>query len=248
MGHDFFFYYSLWAVRYVILSGGAFLLFWVLFKNVLKKRRIQDKVNSRQDYLREIASSLFTFVFFGIEAVIILETPFKNYTQVYDNFNEYGAAYFIFSIFAALVFHDTYFYWMHRAVHHPKLFKKIHLTHHKSTNPSPWASFAFHPWEAILEAFVVFPIVLLMPIHPYALLLFLVLGQIYNVYGHLGYEIYPKWFVESRIGRWFNTSLNHNMHHQFFKGNYGLYFRFWDEWMGTTHPQYDERMKKLQAG
>jgi sterol desaturase/sphingolipid hydroxylase (fatty acid hydroxylase superfamily) len=247
MGHDFFFYYLLWVVRYTVISGAAFLVFYVLFTQAFARRRIQEKGNTRADYFREIVTSLITFIFFGIAAVIILETPFKNYTQVYDNIGDYGAAYFIFSVFISLVFHDTYFYWLHRFFHHPKVFKTVHLTHHKSTNPSPWASFAFHPWEAILEAAVVFPIVLLIPIHPLALLAFLVLGQIYNVYGHLGYEIYPQWFVESKIGKWVNTSLNHNMHHQFFKGNYGLYFRFWDEWMGTTHPQYNERMQKLQG-
>ncbi|MES2766970.1 MAG: sterol desaturase family protein [Bacteroidota bacterium] len=245
MGHGFFFYYALWAVRYALISGGAFLLFYVIFTQAFVHRRIQNKIPSRQDYLREIGSSLVTFIFFGIAAVIILETPFKNYTQVYDNISDHGIAYFIFSIVISLIFHDTYFYWLHRFFHHPKVFKTVHLLHHKSTNPSPWASFAFHPLEAILEAAVVFPIVLLIPIHPLALLGFLVLGQIYNVYGHLGFELYPRWFVQHPVGRWINTSLNHNMHHQFFKGNYGLYFRFWDEWMGTTHPQYDERVEKL---
>ena len=28
--------------------------------------------------------------------------------------------------------------------------------------------------------------------------------------------------------KWLNTSTFHNHHHQFFKGNYGLYFIFWD--------------------
>jgi sterol desaturase/sphingolipid hydroxylase (fatty acid hydroxylase superfamily) len=68
---------------------------------------------------------------------------------------------------------------------------------------------------------------------------------VYNVYGHLGYEIYPRWLVNSRLGRWLNTSTNHNMHHQYFKGNYGLYFRFWDEAFGTTHPQYAQKLAAL---
>ena len=31
----------------------------------------------------------------------------------------------------------------------------------------------------------------------------------------------------------------HNQHHQFFDGNYGLYFTFWDRMMGTLRADYD---------
>ena len=36
------------------------------------------------------------------------------------------------------------------------------------------------------------------------------------------------------------------MHHRYFEGNYGLYFRWWDIWMGTTHPRYDETLQEVQ--
>ncbi|PIQ21768.1 MAG: hypothetical protein COW65_07160 [Cytophagales bacterium CG18_big_fil_WC_8_21_14_2_50_42_9] len=130
-------------------------------------------------------------------------------------------------------------------MHHPKLFKAFHLLHHRSTNPSPWAAFAFSPLEAVVEGSIIFVIALLIPIHPLAILAFLLFMTIYNVYGHLGYEIYPQWVVNSPVGKWLNTSTNHNMHHQYFKGNYGLYFRFWDELFRTTHPHYDATLAKL---
>jgi lathosterol oxidase len=31
------------------------------------------------------------------------------------------------------------------------------------------------------------------------------------------------------------------MHHQYFRGNYGLYFNIWDRMMGTNHPDYEKR-------
>jgi len=64
---------------------------------------------------------------------------------------------------------------------------------------------------------------------------------------HLGYELYPTGFSKSRSGRWINTSVNHNFHHQFFKGNYGLYFLWWDRWMGTLRPDYDQRFDEIKA-
>ncbi len=67
----------------------------------------------------------------------------------------------------------------------------------------------------------------------------------YNVYGHLGYELYPRGFNTGRVGRWINTSTNHNQHHQYFRGNYGLYFTFWDRMMGTIRKDYDERFEQV---
>jgi sterol desaturase/sphingolipid hydroxylase (fatty acid hydroxylase superfamily) len=34
------------------------------------------------------------------------------------------------------------------------------------------------------------------------------------------------------------TTTHHDMHHQQFNGNYGLYFTWWDRWMGTEFPEY----------
>ena len=35
------------------------------------------------------------------------------------------------------------------------------------------------------------------------------------------------------------------MHHQYFKGNYGLYFTWWDRVMKTMHRDYDERFEQV---
>jgi len=146
-----------------------------------------------------------------------------------------------------LLIHDTYFYWTHRLMHHPSVFKYFHKVHHLSTNPSPWAAFAFHPLEAIVEAGIIVVIAFIMPVHPLAIALFLLIMMVYNVYGHLGYELYPKGFTKTRIGKWINTSINHNQHHQYFKGNYGLYFLWWDRWMGTLRMDYDQEFEAVKT-
>jgi sterol desaturase/sphingolipid hydroxylase (fatty acid hydroxylase superfamily) len=70
---------------------------------------------------------------------------------------------------------------------------------------------------------------------------------VYNIYGHLGWELYPKNFHKTQIGRWINTSVCHNQHHQYFKGNYSLYFLFWDRWMGTLREDYDAQYEKVKS-
>lgn len=243
--NQFWFFYVLTAARYVVVAGLAFILFYVVFARQLSRFKIQKLFPKRNDYLREVGYSFLTFFIFAFVGVVIASKAVLPHTQIYARIGDYGWGYWWLSVVLALLIHDTYFYWTHRLMHHPKLFRLFHLTHHRSVNPSPWASFAFSPLEAIVEAGVLLVIVFVIPIHTSAILFFLFLMTVYNVYGHLGYEIYPSWLVNSRAGKWLNTSTNHNMHHKFFKGNYGLYLRFWDGVLGTTHPAYDATLEKL---
>jgi hypothetical protein len=48
-------------------------------------------------------------------------------------------------------------------LHHNWFYKKAHRVHHLSTNPSPFASQAFHPIEACFELFWIIPIVFIIP-------------------------------------------------------------------------------------
>jgi sterol desaturase/sphingolipid hydroxylase (fatty acid hydroxylase superfamily) len=176
----------------------------------------------------------------------ILHVPVvATHTTLYTRIADYGWVYFVLAFPLMFLLHDTYFYWTHRAMHHKKLFRVMHLVHHKSVNPSPWAAYAFHPLEAVVEAGIFVVFLFTLPVHPLHLLLFFFFMIVYNVYGHLGYELYPPGFSRHWIGKWINTSVNHNQHHQYFKGNYGLYFTFWDRIMGTIRADYDKRFEEV---
>lgn len=231
---------SLNLLRYFGVAGFAFLIFYVIFKSRWSYWKIQQTFPKPNDYWREIIFSLITVIIFMIVAVIIFASPLRNYTLQYESIDVYGMGYWWLSIFLMILLHDTYFYWMHRMMHHPKIFKWVHRTHHQSTNPSPWAAYSFHPIEAFVEASIIFPIAFIIPFHRTALLAFLLFMIVYNVYGHLGYELYPKGFNKHWLGKWINTSVNHNQHHKQFTGNYGLYFLFWDRIMGTIRSDYDD--------
>ncbi len=231
------------AVRYLVFAAAAFLPVHFM-KDRLAWRKIQDRFPKPEDYKREVSYSFGTFVIFGLTGVLI--HLIKEHTLIYRDLSAYPLWWFFLSIPLALVVHDTYFYWTHRLMHHPRLFKIMHLVHHKSTNPTPWASFAFHPLESVVESSIILVLIFLMPMHPLAILAFLLIMTAENVMGHLGYEFYPRWLTQSFIGKWLNTSTNHNIHHRYFEGNYGLYFRWWDVWMGTTHVKYDSTLEAIQ--
>ncbi|MCC5815272.1 MAG: sterol desaturase family protein [Leptospira sp.] len=234
------------GLRYVVMAGTAFLIFWKFLYNRLHHRWIQqDRVPEKKKILHEIKYSLLTMVIFGMVGIWIYFMKTQGWTQIYTDFHEYGWGYFLLSLVGIILLHDAYFYWTHRAMHHPKLFKHMHLTHHIPTNPSPWAAFAFHPYEAVVEAGIVPLAVLLFPLHTYTIVAFLFYMTFLNVLGHLGFEMFPKRFLDNVVLRYHNTTTHHNMHHRYFHCNYGLYFNWWDRWMGTNHVNYKERFDEV---
>jgi len=219
-------------IRYFLIAGGTYLLFYLLLPRFLKLSKIQDKFPKMSAVASEIGHSMLTVVIFSFMATLILFI-LPEHTLIYEKIGDYGWTYYILSFPLMFLIHDTYFYWLHRKMHLPTIFRLVHRVHHKSTNPTPFASYSFHYLEGILEATILPIIAFILPVQGEALILFLLMQFLYNVYGHLGYELYPKWVLRSWIGKWLNTSTIHNAHHKDFEGNYGLYFLFWDRWMGT---------------
>ena len=125
-------------LRYFLLAGIPFLIFYKLFPAVFSKNKIQAQLAKQKDFIREILHSIQTSVIIAAVAILIIKTPLKEFTLYYEDLSAYPSWWIPISMFLMLVLHDTYFYWMHRWVHHPKVYRRVHLLHHKSVNPSPW--------------------------------------------------------------------------------------------------------------
>jgi lathosterol oxidase len=236
------------SLRYFIIATLAWLIWYVWRRNHITFKKIQLKFPSNKDYQREILFSMITIFIFSLVPTSMLLTSIRQYTQFYIYPGNYSihTLYFWLAFPIMFILHDTYFYFTHRLMHHPKLFKAFHLLHHKSTNPSPFVAFAFHPLEAIVEAGIFVILLLIMPLCKWHLFGFFLVQMVYNVYGHLGWEVYPKKFNKNWFGKWINTSVNHNQHHHYFKGNYGLYFLWWDRLFGTIRADYDEAYEEVK--
>lgn len=238
--------FSITLIRYLVLAGVPFLLFYILLSTSTGKYKIQKRTATRKDFFREILHSSSSSLVFAVISAIILFTPLKSYTLLYNDFNDFPLWWIPVSLVVSLVIHDTYFYWMHRMMHHKKIFRFTHKVHHQSTNPSPWTSYSFHILEAVAEGGILLVLAFTLPMHPDVLILFTVVSLIINVYGHLGYEIMPKGLRNSFIFEIINTSVYHNLHHSKFHGNYSLYFRWWDKLMKTENPDYVKEYDRIQ--
>ena len=233
--------------RYAVMCIVCYLIFYTWKRRLWLYRKIQQKFPQPSDYQREIGYSALTSIIFGVVSWLWLGTSLRQYTQFYTDIQQYGVAWLMLSIPLTLLVHDAYFYWLHRWMHQPKWYRLIHLTHHKSVNPSPWAAYAFHPIEALLEAGIVPVLLIIMPLHPVSFFGFITLMLLFNVYGHLGYELFSRKTYEHPIGRWLNSSVHHNLHHEKFNGNFGLYFTIWDRLCGTLREDSLDKIDEVHA-
>lgn len=241
------FSFGLLTARYLIFAGIAFLIFYVLKRRKWLFMKIQQKYPENKQILTEIKYSMLSFLVLASTSVFFRWLSINHIValKIYRNFAEHSVAYYLFTTAFIIVFHDTYFYWVHRLMHHPLLYKRVHEVHHLSKDPTPWAAFAFHPFEALIEIGFVPLLIFTIPLH-WTSLLFLSLWQItFNVMGHLGYETFPRDFITNPFFKWFNTSTNHNMHHKYVSCNYGLYFNVWDALMNTNHKKYHETFQEV---
>lgn len=233
--------------RYAVISLLLFSLFYVWKRRDWLRLKIQQRFPQNADYWREIGFSALTSVIFGWVVWLCLGTSFREYTQYYRDIQQHPIGWLVASVPLTLLVHDTYFYWIHRLMHSPAIYRRVHLTHHKSVNPSPWAAYAFHPVEAILEAGIIPILLVIMPLHPISFFSFVTLMLWFNIYGHLGYELYSKKIYQHPIGQWINTSIYHNLHHEKFHGNYGLYFTFWDRLCGTLRMDSQAKVEEVHG-
>lgn len=235
------------AIRYAFLAGVAWVLGYVFFKRRWFHRKIIARLPQSTEVWREVRYSALSVLIFGLTAAATVGAARHGWTQMYWRIDTRGWAWFWVSIVLAIFLHDTYFYWTHRLMHSPRLFRWFHRTHHLSHNPTPWAAYAFDPLEAVVQAGILPLAMTVMPMHPLAFALFMGWQIVFNIIGHTGYEFNRRWLMDSWLGHFFNTPTNHIMHHEKMRGNYGLYFNFWDRLMRTNHADYEARFREVTS-
>lgn len=214
------------AMRYLLTSGG---FAWL----TSHKRPGHHDALGRQ-IRREIGWSLASAAIYGVPAgVVAWGWQEHGWTRIYTNWAAFPLWYPPLSVLAYLVAHDAWFYWTHRWMHRPAPFRIAHAVHHASRPPTAWAAMSFHPLEALTGAVVIPALVFLIPIHVAMLSLVLAIMTIMGVTNHMGWEMFPRSLVHSRLGGWLITASHHQRHHEHYLCNYGLYFRLWDRLCGT---------------
>ena len=224
--------------RYVILNGLFHIYFYVWKRKEWELRKL-NKVNySKKQFKTELGWSVMSALIFSIAGVIVTLLWQKGLTSVYLNINDHSLWWFPTSIIIAMFIHETYYYWLHRFMHHPKIFKKVHKVHHDSKTTSVWTAFSFHPIEGFCEAIAIPLLIIFLPMHVYVVIFLLSVMSVSAAINHLDIEIYPRNILGNFIGNNFIGATHHSHHHKLYKYNFGLYFTFWDKWIKTESPSF----------
>jgi Delta7-sterol 5-desaturase len=200
---------------------------------------------------REIRWSLLAAVIYGVPAGIVgWGWDRLGWTLIYDDLSAYPLWYLPVSALLYLLAHDTWFYWTHRYMHGEKGMRWGHAVHHASRPPTAWAAMSFSVAESLSGAIVIPLLLFLIPIHVAMLGVVLAIMTIMGITNHMGWEMFPKFVVNGPLGGWLITASHHQKHHDAYRGNYGLYFRFWDRLCGTDLGlgSFADRASQQRAG
>ncbi|KAI9714863.1 MAG: c-5 sterol desaturase [Bogoriella megaspora] len=216
-------------VYFLFATLSYFLVFDHATFNHPKYLKNQISLEIRQTLTSLPLMAIFTVPFFLLEV--------QGYSKMYDLTSEGpGWWYNILQFPLFLCFTDFCIYWIHRGLHHPMIYKKLHKPHHKWIMPTPFASHAFHPLDGYAQSvpYHVFPFIF--PLQKFAYVLLFVWINIWTVLIHDG-----EYVANSPI---INGAACHTMHHLYFNYNYGQFTTLWDRLGGSYRKPNEELFRR----
>lgn len=142
------------------------------------------------------------------------------------------------------VIEDTWHYFLHRLLHHKRIYKYIHKVHHEFQAPFGIEAEYAHPLETLILGTGFFIGIVLLCDHVILLWAWVTVRLLETIDVHSGYDIplNPLNYIPFYTG-----ARHHDFHHMNFIGNYASTFTWWDRIFGTDvqYHAYTEKMKKL---
>jgi sterol desaturase/sphingolipid hydroxylase (fatty acid hydroxylase superfamily) len=227
--------------RYITFAVAVWFVLWVALQVPLRSRKVRDSSPPRRQMAMEFLMSLRSIAIFSTVGVTMTLLSRLGAYPLADQAGSWGPVWFWSSLGLMILGHDTYYYWTHRLMHHPRIFRRVHLRHHRSNNPSPFTAYSFDMPEALLMASFVLIWPWIVPTPWGATGLFMLHQILRNTLLHCGYELMPASADGRPMLDWLTTTTHHDLHHAQAGWNYGLYFTWWDRWMKTQHPEYETR-------
>ncbi|WP_203076248.1 sterol desaturase family protein [Falsiroseomonas ponticola] len=195
--------------------------------------RIQQRAPRPGQVRREVLMSLRAVAIFALYGLGLLAAYRAGWTALDPDWSAWPWWWPAVGFLAAIILHDTWFYWVHRAMHAKRLFGWMHAQHHRSVTPTPWSILAFDVAETIPQFGIFVVLVMLVPMHPAVLGAYLLFDSMVNAAGHCGHEIIPDHQRTHWLLRYTNAVTHHDLHHSRFDCNYAQYFNIWDRLCGT---------------
>lgn len=143
------------------------------------------------------------------------------------------------------VIEDAWHYWVHRLLHHKRIYKHVHKIHHTHQAPFGMVAEYAHPVETLVLGFGFFIGPLLLANHFILLWAWVMFRLMETIDVHSGYD-FPYLNPMNLIPFYGGTKF-HDFHHYNFVGNYSSTFTWWDKLFGTD-AQYQQHQLAKNGG
>ncbi|XP_006896718.1 PREDICTED: methylsterol monooxygenase 1 [Elephantulus edwardii] len=227
---------------YFLISLPGFLFQFIPY---MKKYKIQkDRTESLEGQWKCFKALLFNHFF--IQLPLICGTYY--FTEYFNIPYEWEAmprwSMLLLRCFFCAVIEDTWHYFLHRLLHHKRIYKYIHKVHHEFQAPFGMEAEYAHPAETIILGTGFFIGIMLFCDHVVLLWAWVTCRLIETIDVHSGYDIplNPLKLIPFYAG-----ARHHDFHHMNFIGNYASTFTWWDRLFGTDsqYNAYIEKMKMM---
>jgi sterol desaturase/sphingolipid hydroxylase (fatty acid hydroxylase superfamily) len=192
-------------------------------------RVIDPRPLAKHQVRSEVQASLVSIGIFGLYGALTLWLDARGLVHIVWRFAPLRG---LLDVLFMVLWNELHFYACHRLLHTRWLFRHVHRVHHRSVVPTPWATYAFHPIEAILLGSVMITALLVHDLSILAVLLYPLVSLAMNCLGHLNYALWE----DRPLGRLLAASVRHSQHHHKVKGNFGFLIPQLDAVLATAFP------------
>lgn len=202
--------------------------------------------NSRFTFGNQIRDNMFWSLASGVPSwtawtILYFFVAANGWVPTLQSFST-SPVWFILFFFVIRFWQSLHFYWIHRLIHIPWLFKAVHSLHHRNVNVGPWSGLAMHPVESLFY-FSSILIHFVLPSHPIHVIFHMYALSLGAVLSHSGFD---RLIVSDRpvikAG-----SFHHQLHHRYFECNYGSEEMPLDRWFGSFHDGTSAATKRIRA-
>jgi sterol desaturase/sphingolipid hydroxylase (fatty acid hydroxylase superfamily) len=250
---DGFIALGVWGLLLAIISYHShFAIIYALNLPYFEQYKINDKPWPwQEDPVKFRKTCIFSLKLFLFNVVVAMIIP--PYLIAYNNGLNYDFGVESFpsigkltaQVLFCVVLEDFLLYWLHRMIHHPLFYDRVHKLHHNFYCPVSFSAYISHPFEYFFVntlPFLAGPLVLGKSCHFFTFLMWSAFKISEGANSHCGYDF--PWMPLGKIP-FSGGSDWHDYHHSHNKGIYGDFFFIWDKLMGTDVDYQKHKQAKL---
>ena len=241
---------QIWFRNFIIMFSAAGLLH--LYFYILKKQsdalKYESKDQNRNSKVHDFRNQVLDNMFWTLVSGVAVWTAYEVF-YYWMRANGYvptlvfveNPIWFIVLFPLIPIWSALHFYWVHRLLHWPPLYRVAHALHHRNVNIGPWSGLSMHPIEHILylSSLLIHFVIASHPLHFLFHAYFETVGAATSHTGFEGLTVRGK--KQLALGDFY-----HQLHHKHFKCNYGNIHMPCDRWFGSYHDGSEAATRRIR--